>query len=161
VIEARRAGPDDADELVRLRIVMLESMDGERIPPGEWSSTVAATLRRRLPGERPNMAAFVIDRPAGNGTGPGLAACAVGVFEERLGTPGNPSGLSGYVFSVATDAAYRRRGYSTACLTALLGWFAANGVARVNLRASEDGLPLYEKLGFELQPGPAMSITLP
>ncbi|WP_433605678.1 GNAT family N-acetyltransferase [Dactylosporangium sp. CA-139114] len=92
---------------------------------------------------------------------PGPAACAVGIFEERLGSPANPSGLTGYVFSVATDPAHRRRGHATACRKALLAWFAANGVHRVNLRASEDGLPLYEKLGFELQPGPSMAITLP
>lgn len=154
---ARRAGVEDAEELLRLRIVMLESVDGEPVALGEWSERALAALRRRLPVPDGNLAAFVVDRPAGTG----LAACAVGMFEERLGSPANPSGLSGYVFSVATDPSYRRRGYSTACLNALLAWFAGNGVSKVALRASEDGLPMYEKLGFVRHDAPSMGITLP
>ncbi|MFG2039379.1 GNAT family N-acetyltransferase [Dactylosporangium sp. NPDC048998] len=156
---ARRATAGDAEELIRLRIVMLESMDGEPVPPGEWSELAVASLRRRLPLPGASIAAFVVDRPVGDG--PGLAACATGVFEERLGSPTNPGGLTGYVFNVATDARYRRRGYSTACLTGLLGWFADNGVSQVRLRASREGLPVYERLGFVLETGPSMRCSVP
>ncbi|GGM07831.1 GNAT family N-acetyltransferase [Dactylosporangium sucinum] len=155
-VAVRRAGADDAEELVRLRLVMMESVDGTAPPPGDWSRNAAASLRRRLPLPDAPIAAFVVDRPSP----PGLVACAVGVFEERLASPVNPNGLAGYVFNVATDPQYRRRGYSTACMRALLAWFAAHDVAVVNLRASDDGLPVYERLGFELQPGPAMRLRL-
>ncbi|WP_330186321.1 GNAT family N-acetyltransferase [Dactylosporangium sp. AC04546] len=200
-VVVRRADAHDAEELVRLRTVMMGSIDGTPPPLGEWSDVAVASLRRRLPRADASMAAFVVDRPAASGlaasgpvapgpagpglagpglagpglvgpglagpglagpglAGPGLAACAVGVFEERLGSPANPNGLAGYVFNVATDPQYRRRGFSTACMRALLDWFAANDVAVVNLRASDDGLPVYTRLGFELQPGPAMRLTL-
>ncbi|WP_432827608.1 GNAT family N-acetyltransferase [Dactylosporangium sp. CA-092794] len=158
-IAARRAGAGDAEELVRLRIVMLESVDGTTAAPGPWSEAAAASLRRRLPLPGTDIAAFVVDRPAVDGAG--LAACAVGIFQERLGTPDNPGGLSGYIFSVATDPEYRRRGYSTACLTALLDWFTDNGVPSVSLRASQEGQPVYEKLGFVAQSGPAMRLVRP
>ncbi|GAA4257475.1 GNAT family N-acetyltransferase [Dactylosporangium darangshiense] len=154
---ARRAGPDDAEELVRLRIVMLAAMDGAPVEPGAWSERAIESLRRRLTGPDAAIAAFVVDRPGGAG----LAACATGVVEERLGSPGNPGGLFGYVFNVATDPDCRRRGYSRACLTALLGWFGEQGVPRVTLRASSDGLPLYERLGFTLHAGPVMDLAVP
>lgn len=155
-ITVRRAGAADADELVRLRIVMLEAMDGEPVAPGEWSQRVAASLRRRLPAADPEatLAAFVVDRPGGEG----LAACAVGTIEERLGSPGNPDGRVGHVFNVATDAAWRRRGLSTACLDALLAWFTARAVPMVQLTASPDGLPMYERMGFVRHPHPSLRL---
>lgn len=158
-ITVRRAGAEDTDELVRLRIVMLSAMEGEPVPPGEWSRRAAAALRRRLPVPDPDaeLAAFVVDRP----DAPGLAACAVGTIERRLGSPGNPDGLVGYVFSVATDEAYRRRGLSTACLDALLAWFSGRGVPTVRLFASRDGLPMYERMGFTRESSTAMRLGLP
>jgi GNAT superfamily N-acetyltransferase len=77
-----------------------------------------------------------------------LAACAVGVIERRLGSPDNPSGEFGYVFNVATDPGYRRRGYSRACMEAVLDWYRQREVAKVELRASAEGEPLYLALGF-------------
>ncbi|WP_426511356.1 GNAT family N-acetyltransferase [Dactylosporangium sp. McL0621] len=158
-INVRRAGPADTDELVRLRIVMLEAMDGAPTPPGEWSERSAAALRRRLPVPDPDatLAAFVADRP----DGPGLAACAVGTIEERLGAPGNPDGRVGYVFNVATDAAYRRRGLSAACLDALLAWFELRSVPMVHLVASPDGRPMYERMGFARHAHPSLRLRLP
>ncbi|GAA0574324.1 hypothetical protein GCM10010172_68680 [Paractinoplanes ferrugineus] len=151
---ARRAEPRDADELVRLREVMLRSM---RTPgwADDWQSAARQTFRTRLADE--TMAAFVVDRPAGAG----LAACAVGTIETRLGTPGDPHGRSGYVFNVATDPGMRRRGFSQQCMTALLDWFAERGVGKVELKASRDGEPLYESLGFVRTPDPAMRLRLP
>jgi GNAT superfamily N-acetyltransferase len=61
---------------------------------------------------------------------------------------------------VATDAAYRRRGFSKACMTALLQWFAERGVHSIDLRASADGRPLYEALGFRVTRDPAMRLAL-
>ncbi|MFG1950950.1 GNAT family N-acetyltransferase [Micromonospora sp. NPDC048830] len=62
---------------------------------------------------------------------------------------------------MVTEAGYRRRGYSRACLEALLGWFAARGVRKIDLRASAEGEPLYRSLGFVATSGPTMRLTLP
>jgi len=125
---ARPATPDDADELVRLRAVLLTSMnppiwdDAWRSPtrdslttrlapptarPARRPATAAEGhdgLRGRRLASSPTLAAFVVDRPDGTG----LAACAVGTIEHRLGAPGDPQGRTGYVFSVATDPDMRR-----------------------------------------------------
>ncbi|WP_433058758.1 GNAT family N-acetyltransferase [Dactylosporangium sp. CS-033363] len=154
----RRATAADTDELVRLRIVMLEAMESGPVPPGDWSHRSAVALRRRLPDPDATLAAFVVDRPDGS---PGLAACAVGTIEERLGAPGNPDGLLGYVFNVATDGPYRRRGLSTACLEALLAWFAERDVPTVRLFATQDGLAVYERLGFKRETNTSMQLRLP
>ncbi|BCJ73164.1 N-acetyltransferase [Catellatospora sp. IY07-71] len=155
VIEARGAVAADAVELVRLRAVMLGSMHGRPPEPGAWQDEAVATLRERLDRPAATMAAYVVDAP----DGPGLAACAVGTIDRRLGGPENPSGLTGYVFNVVTDEAYRRRGYSRACMTALLGWFAERGVPKVDLRASPDGEPLYLSLGFVPMTGPMLRLS--
>ncbi|WP_433295202.1 GNAT family N-acetyltransferase [Actinoplanes sp. CA-030573] len=150
---ARAAGPDDADELVRLRAVMLTSMPRDGWSD-DWREPAREILVKRLSESSPVMVAFVVDRP----DGAGLASCALGTVEQRLGGPGDPSGLAGYVFSVATDLDMRRRGYSRACVTALLDWFRSAGIRKVDLRASADGEHLYESLGFKRTPDPAMRL---
>jgi GNAT superfamily N-acetyltransferase len=150
---ARRATPADAEELVRLRKVMQDSHIGPN-PDVSWQPAAVDTLRKKLADPAGDLTAFVVERPGG------LAACAVGTIEYRLGGPGNPHGMSGYVFSVATDPDMRRRGYSRACMEALLAWFRERGVSKIDLRASSDGEPLYASLGFVRTPDPAMRLTL-
>ena len=91
---------------------------------------------------------------------PGLAACALGQIDERLPGPGDPTGRRGYIYNVATLASHRRRGYSRACMTALIDWYAHRGIRAVDLRASRDGEPLYTSLGFRRTPDPAMRLIV-
>ncbi|WBB81606.1 GNAT family N-acetyltransferase [Micromonospora sp. WMMD882] len=156
MVEVRRAGVGDVDELVRLRRVMLAGMSGREPDSGPWEETAVTTLRERLAGPEPSMAAYVVDRPDESGR---LAACAVGVIERRLGGPDNPRGEIGYVFNVATDPTYRRRGCSRAVLTALLDWFRRRDVTRIDLVATPDGAPLYRELGFQDSPSPMLRLT--
>ncbi|MEU8246700.1 GNAT family N-acetyltransferase [Nonomuraea sp. NPDC048916] len=153
--DARRATAADAAELVRLRGVMLAGMSGQEPVGEEWRESAKQTLRRRLDEPDPTMVAFVVERPDRPGE---LAACAVGAVEFRLGGPRNLSGVSGYVYNVVTDEAYRRRGYSRLCVTALLDWYRERGIGTVHLRASRDGEPLYRSLGFVRTPDPAMRL---
>ena len=157
MIEVRRAIVDDARELVRLRGVMLAAVNGVEPEPGQWQVAAVETLCQRLADPDGSLAAFVVDQPDGPG---GLAACAVGVIECRLPSPDNPRGEVGYVFNVATDAAYRRRGYSRACMEALLGWYQRRAVRKIDLGASAEGEPLYRALGFVPRSSPAMRLTI-
>ena len=152
MIEVRRAGPPDAEGLMELRGVMIGSIAGGPPLRGDCQRTGAGLLRERLRRVEATLAAFVVDRPGGHG----LAACVVGQVDQRLPGPGDPTGLRGYVYNVATDPAYRRRGFSRACMTALLDWFDGLGIGVVDLRASTGGEPLYASLGFVRTPDPAM-----
>jgi len=156
MISARRATVDDADELVRLRGVLFGIDDGS--DEHGWRDTARRILLRRLGEPEPSMAGFVVDQPGADGR---LAACAVGILEERLGGPRNPQGRVGYMFNVATDPGHRRRGYARACTSALIEWFRNQGAGLVDLRASEDGLPLYTSQGFVRTADPAMRLALP
>lgn len=154
---ARRATAADAGELVRLRAVLLGSMAGHDPDDDGWREAVARTLRERLDEPDPTMAAFVVEAPDRPGR---LAACATGTVERRLGGPGDPDGLIGYLFNVATHPGYRRRGYSRACVTALLDWYRERGVGVVDLRAAREAEPLYASLGFLRTSDPAMRLRL-
>ena len=153
---------DDAAELVRLRGVLMGVLtDGTA---NGWQESSRRILRRRLAEAAPTMAGFVVDASDSTGHasegGGRLAACAVGVVEERLGAPRNPQGLTGYVFNVATDPGHRRHGHARACTVALLDWFRSQGVGPVDLRATAEAEPLYASLGFERTDDPWMRATL-
>lgn len=160
--EARRAIPADAPELVRLRRAMLTAMAGREPEPGPWQQTAEIALRERLAPERAgntgpgSLAAFVVDRSDRPGA---LAACAIGTVEARLATPDNPAGVYGYVFNVATDPGCRRRGYSRACLRALLDWYRQQCVPVIDLHATAAGESLYRSFGFDQSRYPSMRLT--
>jgi GNAT superfamily N-acetyltransferase len=157
MIDTRRAGVGDAAEILRLRSVMLNAVRPGGPDPQTWIGPGLEVTRRLLDPGNATMAAFVVDKP----DGPGLAACVVGAIDQRLPGPNDPSGLRGYVLSVATDPAYRRRGYSRACMTAVLRWFEQQGIAAIDLRASAEGEPLYASLGFVRSRDPGMRLIIP
>jgi hypothetical protein len=61
--EARRATAADADELVRLRAVLLAHMSGRDPAGDDWRQAAAGMFRATLDGPDPTMAALVVDRP--------------------------------------------------------------------------------------------------
>lgn len=144
----RQATPDDIDELLRLRQVMFDAMG---VAPDEsWHPACAAFLRDGF--DAGTVAAFVASADAdGSVVGGG-----VGLIHARLSGPGNPSGLFGYVQSMATDPAWRGRGIAGEIVDALLTWFTDNGVPTVDLHATAAGDPIYRKRGFETGRYPAL-----
>ncbi|MDF3297350.1 GNAT family N-acetyltransferase [Streptomyces tropicalis] len=152
----RRARREDAEEVLRLRQVMIDSMSAAD-PSTDWHAESLPTLRARLTEPEGDFAAFVVDHPGRPGT---LAALVAGTVEYRIGRSGNPRGTVGYVFSVATDPDARRRGYARAGMDALLEWFRSRGAGRVQLTASADGAALYASLGFRPKPDPLLELTL-
>ncbi len=153
----RRALPDDADEVLRLRQVMIDSVFSGDSSATDWHVESLPVLRERLAEPDGDFAAFVVDRPDRPGA---LAALAAGTLEYRIGKAGNPRGRVGYVFSVATDPDARRRGYARACMAELLEWFREREVGQVDLTASAEAQPLYESLGFARTGDPFMRLML-
>jgi GNAT superfamily N-acetyltransferase len=49
---------------------------------------------------------------------------------------------------VATESDHRRRGLATLLLTEVLARAAATGFRSATLQASQDGLPVYLRMGF-------------
>ncbi|CAM5283287.1 GNAT family N-acetyltransferase [Streptomyces griseorubiginosus] len=152
----RRALPEDAEEVLRLRQVMIDALPGGDASMG-WHAEALPSLRERLGEPDGDFAAFVVDHPDRPGA---LAALVVGTLDYRIGKAGNPHGLAGYVFSVATDPGARRRGYARACMDELLAWFRERGAGQVMLTASPEAEPLYSDLGFVTKPDPTMILKL-
>ena len=154
--EVRRADPDDAAELTRLRVIMFTDMGRD---PGllddDWHRRNVAHFRRRL-AETDLFAAYVVDRPGGV-----LAASAVGWLNEHLIGTTNPVGKVGYIANMCTDPEHRRRGYGRATLVALLAWLRSTGITTVDLHATPDGAPLYRSLGFAAPTDPALTLRFP
>lgn len=146
----RRAGPDDVDALVRLRCAMVESWGQD--PAGPWQDACRAALARRLAG--PDFAAFVAEEAGA------VVAGGVGWLEEHLPGPVNPTGRRGWISNMSTLPAARRRGHGRAVLHALLDWLRAQGVVRVDLRATPAGEPLYRAAGFTIATGLPMTLRL-
>ena len=152
----RRAIAEDAEEVLRLRQVMIDSLPGGN-PSTEWHSASLPIVRARLADPDGEFAAFVVDHPERRGA---LAALVVGTIEYRIGKAANPRGTTGFVFSVATDPDARRRGYSRACMEYLIDWFREKGAGQVDLTAAPSAAPLYASLGFRRTPDPLMRLRL-
>nr|BEK71427.1 GNAT family N-acetyltransferase [Kitasatospora purpeofusca] len=136
---ARPATPQDAEELLRLRVDVLTGRPAD----DAWRDTFLADMRVRL-GTDPHLLAHVAD--AGDGT---LAACAIGVVYRGYDGPSYPDGRWGRIHTVVTDPRHRRRGLGEAVTRALIGALQERGCSSVELIATEEGLPLYRKLGFD------------
>ena len=139
-VTVRWATVDDVEGLVRLRRVMFDAMAIDVPDDAEQAmrSTIAAGLATS------DLFAAVVDD---EGTGR-VVACGVGMISQRIAGPHNLSGRYGYVQSMVTDEAYRGRGLARAVLELLMARFAADGVVRVDLHATELGAPLYRSMGF-------------
>ena len=139
----RLATPADAEELVRLRAVMLRLVVGPTITTAPWEQACADVLRRGM--EEETLAAAVAGDPADRSR---LVASGVVTVAQRLPSPANPTGRVGWLASMVTEAPWRRRGLARRVATTLLDWCVAHGVDRVDLHATADGAPLYQDLGF-------------
>ncbi|MBS2962435.1 GNAT family N-acetyltransferase [Actinocrinis puniceicyclus] len=154
-IAARQAVVADAEELTRLREVMISTF-GPVLDHG-WREPCAEAFRAALADPGGPLQAFVTDAPDQPGM---LAAGSVGVIQQRLPGPANPSGTTGYILSVATDPRFRRQGHARAVVVATLDWLRSRHVPRVDLHASEQGEWLYRDLGFHEPRGLALTAWL-
>ncbi|HEX8696346.1 MAG TPA: GNAT family N-acetyltransferase [Longimicrobium sp.] len=145
----RRATAADAEALARQRAEMFREIGGlaeelyaplvaasrafyERaIPAGEYVAWVA------VPAERPDEVAAsagvqlraLMPRPTADGR---LAEAPV----------------QGWIVNVYTEPAWRRGGLAEGLMRELLAWAREAGVDDLVLHTTEDGRPLYERLGF-------------
>jgi ribosomal protein S18 acetylase RimI-like enzyme len=151
----REATADDIPGLVRLRALLFSELAddlGPRSPStDDWRDACATALKEQLASD--GMRIVVVE--ADNGGGP--VACGMGVIEQRLPSPHNRAGRVGYIFGIVTDREHRGRGFARAIMRDLIAWYDARGVERVDLHASDQGIPLYLSLGFTEHPEPTLT----
>jgi GNAT superfamily N-acetyltransferase len=76
-----------------------------------------------------------------------VASAAILWFDHPP-APINPAGREAYVLNVFTEPHARRRGLARRLMERLVEEARAAGVRRIWLRASDEGRPLYESMGF-------------
>lgn len=78
-----------------------------------------------------------------------IVSMALLVVMEKPANMSFKTGLVGEVLSVITLEQYRRQGIATNVLKSLIDFAKNKKLNYVKLSASEDGYPLYKKLGFK------------
>jgi ribosomal protein S18 acetylase RimI-like enzyme len=150
----RRAVPADAAEVTRLRRLMFTAM-GLDCEATDWERPCIAFFEHHF--SRPDVVGMVVDAPSGLG----LAASGVIELSRQIPSPRAPRGTNAYISTISTDPRWRRRGMAAAIMDALLDVARDAGIDNVDLHATAEGRPLYERLGFVERPGnPALRLPL-
>ncbi|MBE5870103.1 MAG: GNAT family N-acetyltransferase [Lachnospiraceae bacterium] len=136
------AGKNDISELIRLRIAyMIDDF-------GSISDYERQCMEEQLPGyfERrlgKELIAFVA-RAEGR-----LVAAAYLLIIEKPANPFLSNGLDGEVLSVYTENEYRGQGICTQLMKNMIEYAKENELCRIDLMATDEGYPIYKKVGFE------------
>jgi len=136
----RQATVDDIEALLRLRAVMFDAMEVD-YKPAHWESACRQILLDGL--SSGDLVAAVAESDDGR-----VVASGIGAIRRWLPSPRNPSGLRGYIGSVATDTDWRRQGVGRQVIESLIEMLQGRGVAEIDLHATEDSESLYRAIGF-------------
>ncbi|HZC04721.1 MAG TPA: GNAT family N-acetyltransferase [Ktedonobacterales bacterium] len=150
-ITYRVATTADVDALARMRW----QMETERHPDiqADYAAYLAAARQDiHAEIERGAHVAFLAE------TEGEVVACAILIWWTMLPTLTVPHRKRGYVSSVYTAPAWRRRGVARQLMEQLIARAREMGMQRLVLWASDMGRPLYLDQGFE--PSPALELNL-
>jgi|AGTN01.1.fsa_nt_gi N-acetylglutamate synthase and related acetyltransferases len=150
----RKATPADIGALIELRFAYLAEDCGE---VGEEerkaiSSQLSDYFKRQIGN---NFSAYLAETD-----GKPIAAVYMAVAEK----PANPAFITGKtatVLNVFTYPEYRRKGVATRLLKMLIDEAKTMNISYLELSATDDGKPLYEKLGFECSQSKYTLMKLP
>ena len=147
----RPATPDDIPELLRHRRGMYEDM----------GYNDAGTLSVMVSTCKPYLASALA-----NGTLHGWLACAgekvvaggVVLVSPWPSHPYDGQCRRATILNMYIDPIFRRQGIARRLMQTMIDWCRQQGLAHVDLHASDKGRPLYESLGF--QPTNEMRLSL-
>ena len=80
--------------------------------------------------------------------GRSIVSCALLLIVEKPMSPAFPNGKTGIVLNVYTRPSHRRRGFAGRIMAALTDAARAMDLSVVELKATQEGYPLYRKAGF-------------
>lgn len=142
-VTIREATLDDIPEIVRQRRRMYEDMRYTDVASLERSATLNSAYLQKAIAEGSFRSWLACS---------GRRAVAGGAVLV-VPWPAHPYDLEcrrATILNVYTEPEYRRRGIARRLMETMIAWCRQEGLARVNLHASEHGRRLYESLGFEL-----------
>jgi GNAT superfamily N-acetyltransferase len=149
-VRVRRATPGDALTIAGHRARMFRDMG--QLPPEAFESLVVASEARLrdmlVTGEYVGWLAISADGTVVGGAG---AQRRLVLPHPRRALDGGVSvaeGRHAIVLNVYTDPDWRRRGVAEEVMRHVLRWAEEERLDRLVLHASDEGRPLYERLGF-------------
>ena len=71
------------------------------------------------------------------------------VIHPWVAHPRDPAGRRAYILNVFTEPDCRRHGLAKRIMEIMVDWCRRQGFGTVSLHASDEGRPLYDKLGFK------------
>ena len=136
------ANLNDIQELVRLRILyMIDDFGSITDEEREGMEKQLPDYFERELGKK--LIAFVA-RAEGR-----LVAAAYLLIIEKPANPFFLNGLDSEVLSVYTEEGYRGRGICSALMKNMIAYAEEHKLSRIDLVATDEGYPIYKKLGFE------------
>ncbi|HEX2924028.1 MAG TPA: GNAT family N-acetyltransferase [Chloroflexota bacterium] len=141
-LKTRQATVEDIPILVRHRRLMFESMGFcDAAINDEMSAIVADQLTRWIPSGE--YRGWIVETPERR------IVAGIGLSIIQLpGSPRNVRGRYSYLMSLYVEPEYRRIGIAGRLVEEMIQWSRSQGLTEVRLHASDQGRPLYEKLGF-------------
>ena len=70
------------------------------------------------------------------------------VIDHHPPSPDNLSGKIGYIMNLAVYSEYQRQGIATKLLSKCFEWLKDHNISLISLHASDEGISLYQNLGF-------------
>mgnify|MGYP001592189298 CR=1 FL=1 len=119
----------------------------------EWRLACEAAFSRRI--NTDSFVAFVVEAEGA------VVSSGAGWIEEHLPSPYQLDARKGYIASMSTGPDHLRQGHAKTVFEALLAWFAEHDIKRIDLRATQDGEPLYAAFGFRVLGGTTMGWFAP
>lgn len=136
------ANLNDIKELVRLRILyMIDDF-------GQITDEEREGMEKQLPGyfERELGKKLIVFVARAEGR---IVAAAYLLIIEKPANPFFLNGLDSEVLSVYTEEGYRGKGICTTLIKNMIDYARKHEISRIDLIATEEGYPIYKKLGFE------------
>ena len=142
MIEYAIATKDDIDELIRLRIAYMKD------DFGGISEEEKRGMEKQLPDYFARKLGTELIAFIAKDEGRIVSVAYLHIIEM----PANSillNGLYGDVLSVYTEPEYRGKGLCTALMRDLVEYGKKAGLGRIDLKATDAGYPIYEKVGFK------------
>ena len=140
-MKVEKAGMGDVEALVKMRLNYVIEDNGS------LDAQDLAAIKRDLPGYfqahlDKDLFVYVIR------DGQNIVSCAFFLIVEKPMSPAFINGRTGMVLNVYTCPYYRRKGCAKMIMEALISEAKKMEISVIELKATEDGYPLYRSVGF-------------
>ena len=152
-VVVRPATLTDVDALIELRSVMFDTTDRDPGPEEDtWQRACRQILLDGLTAG--DLLGAVAETDDGT-----VVASGIATLRRWLPSPTNPSGLTGYIGSMATVDEWRRQGIGRRITETLIAMLTERGAADIDVHPTEVGEGVYRSLGFT-EPSTGTGLTL-